>query len=111
MRSLVVWRFCYRLLLFIAYPWVRLRLRLRRRRETEYGERVSERFGDVPASVPENPIWFHTVSAGEAIAAAPLISQLIREFPEVPFLVTTMTPTGSAQVGARLSDAVAHCYA
>ena len=32
-------------------------------------------------------------------------------FPDLPFLVTTMTPTGSAQVTARLGERVHHCYA
>ena len=113
MRSLPlsVWRFAYQLLLLIAFPWVHVRLRWRARREPAYGERIAERFGHVPSTIPRLPIWFHTVSAGETIAAAPLIETLSREFPQADFLVTTMTPTGSAQVAAKLSQSVAHCYA
>ena len=101
----------YRLLLILAYPLVRLRLRLRARREPEYGERVAERFGHPPEGVPRGAVWFHTVSAGETIAAVPIIRRLAEEFAELPFLVTTMTPTGSAQVRQRLADRVGHCYA
>ena len=104
-------RGAYRLLLLLAYPWVRARLRWRARREPAYAERVPERFGYPPASLPSGSIWFHTVSAGETIAAVPIIETLAAEFPELPFLVTTMTPTGSAQVRARLGGQVAHCYA
>ena len=101
----------YQLILWLALPLVWLRLQWRARSEAAYGARVGERFGRVPAQVPSNCIWFHTVSAGETIAAAPLIRQLAEEFAPAPFLVTTMTPTGSQQVTARLSDCVAHCYA
>ena len=61
--------------------------------------------------MPKGGVWFHAVSAGETIAAAPLIDALADEFPAVPFVVTTMTPTGSEQVIRRLGDRVAHCYA
>jgi len=101
----------YKLLLWLALPVVWLRLRWRARKEPAYGQRVAERFGRVPHDVPRGCIWFHTVSAGETIAAAPLIRQLADEFDAAPFLVTTMTPTGSEQVTARLADCVAHCYA
>ena len=111
MLGLTFWRTLYRVLLAIAWPWVHVRLRWRSRREPEYGKRISERFGRVPEDVPAGPIWFHTVSAGETIAAAPLIGRLTEEFPDLEFLVTTMTPTGSAQVAERLGDRVAHCYA
>src|SRR5690606_2800628 len=70
-----------------------------------------ERFGRVPAGIPPGCIWFHTVSAGETIAAAPLIDRLAAAHPGLPFLVTTMTPTGSAQVRERLGGRVYHCYA
>jgi len=106
-----MWTFIYQLLLLLAYPWMRLRLRLRARREPAYGERVAERFGHVPAGIPKGCIWFHTVSAGETIAAAPLIADLAAAHPDIPCLVTTMTPTGSDQVQARLGDRVHHCYA
>ena len=72
---------------------------------------MGERFARLPDDIPRSPVWFHTVSAGETIAAAPLIRALAEDFPGIPFLVTTMTPTGSAQVARLLGDRVAHCYA
>ncbi len=101
----------YQLVLFLVRPLVILRLWLRARSESEYGLRQSERFGLVPGSVQKGSVWFHTVSAGETIAAASLIRELKGIFPDIPFLVTTMTPAGSAQVQERLSDVVSHCYA
>ena len=101
----------YQLVLWMALPLVWLRLSLRARKEEAYGQRKAERFGHVPPDVPSGVIWFHTVSAGETIAAAPLIRQLSESFTDTPFLVTTMTPTGSEQVTTRLADCVAHCYA
>lgn len=101
----------YQILLWLALPVVPLRLWWRSRRELGYGERVGERFGRPPAAIPKDGVWFHAVSAGETIAVAPLIEALADEFPALPFLVTTMTPTGSEQVTRRLGDKVAHCYA
>jgi 3-deoxy-D-manno-octulosonic-acid transferase len=106
-----MWWTLYQALLVLAYPVIRLRLLWRARREPEYGKRISERSGRVSDSIPTNPVWFHTVSAGETIAAAPLIRTLTEEFPELDFLVTTMTPTGSLQVTSLLADCVSHCYA
>lgn len=105
------WRLLYAVLLLLARPLVHLRLRLRARRDPAYGQRVAERFANLPGGLPQGVIWFHTVSAGETIGAAPLIRQLADCFPDQPFLVTTMTPTGSAQVQKLLGDKVAHCYA
>ncbi len=101
----------YQTVLLLARPLVYLRLRWRARREPEYGLRLAERFGEVPVEVKPHSIWFHTVSAGETIAATPLIRELVADFSDQPFLVTTMTPTGSAQVRERLTDVVEHCYA
>jgi 3-deoxy-D-manno-octulosonic-acid transferase len=106
-----MWRVLYPVVLVLAWPVVRVRLWLRGRRDDGYAERVAERFGHVPAGVPPGCVWFHTVSAGETIAAAPLIDELARAFAPLPFLVTTMTPTGSAEVRARLGERVHHCYA
>ncbi len=107
--TMMVW--VYQVILWLALPLVWVRLKLRARREPAYGERRAERLGDVPAEVRSGPIWFHTVSAGESIAAAPVIRALAEQFDDLPVLVTTMTPTGSAQVMERLGDLVDHCYA
>lgn len=104
-------RLLYNLLLLVALPWVYARLFWKSRREPGYRQRIGERFGAVPCPPPAGCVWFHTVSAGEANAAAPMIRALREHFPKRPFLVTTMTPAGSARVTALLGDIVRHCYA
>ncbi len=101
----------YRGVLVLAQPLVKWRLKKRAQNEPEYGQRVAERFGEVPVDVPAGVVWVHSVSAGETIAAINMIERLLTVYPDLPLLVTTMTPTGSAQVTQRLGEKVAHCYA
>lgn len=103
--------FFYQVLLVLVWPLVRVRLWWRGRREPGYRERVAERFGHAPADLPTGAIWVHAVSAGETIAAVPMIEGLSAANPHVPLLVTTMTPTGSGEVVRRLGSKVSHCYA
>ena len=55
-------------------------------------------------------VWVHAVSVGEVLAAAPLIHDLQRRFPEQRILVTTVTLTGAERVRALFGDSVTHCY-
>jgi len=105
----------YSLLLFLARPLVRVRLWWRARKAPAYSERVAERFGHLPEHIPRGVLWVHTVSAGETIAAAPLIRALVQQLDAAAtgqhLLVTTMTPTGSDEVERLFGGSVAHCYA
>lgn len=58
---------------------------------------------------PES-VWIHAVSVGEVLAAAPMIEQLLAEYPAMPLVVTTTTPTGSERVQALFQDRVTHVY-
>ncbi len=58
----------------------------------------------------EDVIWIHAVSAGESIAAVPLIRRLHTRYPEVRFVVTNMTPTGAERISNLLGDTVTQCY-
>ena len=107
----MLWRALYATLLILCYPVVVLRLIWRSTRYPEYRGGRRERFGRVYASSPRDVIWVHAVSAGEVIAAAPLIRRLMTMLPEVRVLVTTMTPTGASQVRRLLGNRVSHCYA
>jgi len=106
-------RWIYSLLLILIRPLVHARLKWRAYRAPAYGERTAERFGHVPSGIPQGALWVHTVSAGETIAAAGLIKKLTLDLGKknIPVLVTTMTPTGSAEVARLFGDSVAHCYA
>lgn len=99
----------YNALLHLALPWVWGRLFWKKDRA--YRRRVGERFGRVGPGIPSGVVWFHTVSAGETIAAAPIVHAVAERLAGKPVLVTTMTPAGSDRARALLGDAVAHCYA
>ena len=106
-----MWRFVYNLLLHLALPFIWIRLKTRARHTPAYADRVHERFGKVAVDTANTGIWFHTVSAGEVIAAAPLIRRVANAFPNEKILVSTMTVTGYAQVQRLLSGLVKHVYA
>jgi 3-deoxy-D-manno-octulosonic-acid transferase len=55
-------------------------------------------------------IWIHAVSVGEVQAAAPLIRQVSKQFPDRQLLITTVTPTGAAHVRTLFGETVAHSY-
>ena len=99
----------YSLLLYLLVPAVLVRLLIRGLRNRGYWLRWSERFGRV-APLPAGTLWVHAVSVGEVRAAVPLVVALEQRFPGQHILVTTMTPTGSAQVHKLFGARVAHCY-
>ena len=53
---------------------------------------------------PRDTLWLHAVSVGEVNAAAPVVNALRKLHPDLPLLVTTITPTGSARVRALWGD-------
>jgi 3-deoxy-D-manno-octulosonic-acid transferase len=103
-------RWLYSLLLYLLTPAVFVRLWLRGRKAPAYRKRWGERFGHI-APLPDRPrIWLHAVSVGETIAAAPLVRALKESYPDHALLITSTTPTGSAQVRRLFGDEVEHCY-
>ena len=69
---------------------------------------ISERFGFYRSKQPGKVVWIHAVSAGETIAAVPLVRSLLGR--GYVCLVTNMTPTGRERVQALLADEVENCY-
>lgn len=103
-------RILYSLLLYLLLPAVLVRLHWKGVRNPAYRRRWPERLGFIrPLSQP-GTIWLHAVSVGETRAALPLVRALIQRYPGRRLLITTMTPTGSAQVRELFGDEVAHCY-
>lgn len=100
----------YRLLLYLALPWVLLRLAWRGTRNRQYLERIGERFALSGPRPDADGLWIHAVSVGEVNAALPLVDRLARRWPGKPITVTTMTTTGSDRVRSALGDRVSHCY-
>jgi 3-deoxy-D-manno-octulosonic-acid transferase len=108
-------RLFYNVLLLLISPLLPLRLLWRSVKAPAYRKRIGERFGSVPEGIPQNLLWVHAVSVGETVACEPLVKALLERYPEEGVLVTTMTPTGSAQVERSfkglLGERVYHCYA
>ena len=95
-------------------PFIVVRMILRARKAPEYTQRWWQRFGffTQPKQTENGPaieqgIWFHTVSMGEFIAAAPLIEETMQANPNSLMTITTTTPTGSAQVQKHFADELA----
>lgn len=109
-------RYLYSLLFSLALPLVLGRLFYRSLRNPAHRQRWTERLGFCPALRGNAPVWIHTVSLGESIAAAPLVKSLLKRCPDRPVLLTTTTLTGSGQTCAMHREAIAagrvfHCYA
>lgn len=100
----------YRLLLLIAFPWIMVHLVVRGFRNRDYWHRWPERFGYIVPLESAERIWIHAVSVGETRAAALLVPVLMKRYPRHRILITTMTPTGSAQVRDLFGNTVEHCY-
>lgn len=103
-------RLLYSALLLLLTPLALLRLWLRGRGNPDYRKRWGERLGFVPLRPKRQRLWLHAVSVGETIAAAPLLRAWQAAHPDWALLVTTTTPTGSAQVRRLFGDSVEHCY-
>ncbi len=101
----------YTLLFYLLLPLILLRLAYRGFKAPAYRARIAERFGFFTPPDLSDCIWLHSVSVGETIAAAPLVKRLQQQYPNTPLVVTTMTPTGSAQVRSLFGNSVFHVYA
>ena len=103
-------RILYSLLLYLLLPAVLVRLGWKGVRNPAYWRRWPERWGFVAPLPQPGAIWLHAVSVGETRAAVPLVRALLQRYPGRRILITTMTPTGSAQVRELFGADVAHCY-
>lgn len=105
-------RTLYTLLFHLGLPLIAVRLWLRARNAPAYARRIAERFGRKLPAMQPGGIWVHAVSVGESIAAAPLIRELLKRYPQLPITVTCMTPTGSERIQALFGQEprVQHCY-
>ncbi len=115
--------FLYTALYYLLTPLLFIRLIVKHRKSRAYKNvrqplRLSERLGIFKTpnfTLAQAPIWIHTVSVGEFIAATPLIYRLMAQYPDTPLVITCTTTTGSAQIIKTLADdiqqgRVFHCY-
>ncbi|KRG68608.1 lipid IV(A) 3-deoxy-D-manno-octulosonic acid transferase [Pseudoxanthomonas dokdonensis] len=103
----------YSAVLYLLTPVTVYHLIWRGFRFSEYFLRWNERYGSYPGPAQRCDVWLHAVSVGEVNAAAPVIDALRRLRPELRWVVTTITPTGSERVRALWGDdeQVQHVYA
>jgi len=101
-------RYVYTVLFYLALPFILARLYWKGRKNPAYTERISERFSWGAKHASHVDVWVHAVSLGEVVASKTLVEQLLVEHQRV--LVTTMTPTGSAQVRRQFGERVSHQY-
>ena len=106
-----MFRAIYTFLSYVSAPFVFLYLIVRGLRDPSYRERRIERFGFTPPDISANGIWIHTVSAGEALAAVPIVEFLLSTYTDCSVLVTATTPAGSNEIVKRFGAQVEHCYA
>ncbi|WP_211235808.1 lipid IV(A) 3-deoxy-D-manno-octulosonic acid transferase [Psychromonas aquimarina] len=102
--------FIYNLLLTLISPIFIYTLYRPKEGKPPFGPRWKEHFGfSSPLNSAAPPVWIHTVSVGEVIAATPLIKKIKDAHPELSILVTTTTSTGAEQA-AKLGSLVEHRY-
>ncbi len=101
-----MWRAAYRLLLWLAFPWILARVWWRGRAEPAYRRSLGERFGFYARRPTRSVIWLHAVSVGETRAAEPLLRELQRRHPDCEILVTQMTATGREAAALLFGDSV-----
>lgn len=98
-------RFVYIVIAYLLAPVMIGALALRGVRDRSHWQGFSQRFG--LGRREERPcIWLHAVSVGEVQAAAPLVNALLARFPDIPLVLTTVTPTGRARAQALFKERV-----
>lgn len=101
----------YSAVLYLLIPVTVYHLIWRGFRFREYFQRWNERYGAYEQAPQPVDIWLHAVSVGEVNAAAPVVDALRRQRPELRWVVTTITPTGSERVRTLWGEGVQHVYA
>lgn len=104
-------RALYSIVLYLILPFTPLKLLWRGIRQPEYMRHIPERYGFYPDTTQERAlIWLHCVSVGETRAAAPLVHDLQKHYPNHRILLTHATPTGRAAGEQLFGDTVERCY-
>jgi len=100
----------YSAVLYLLLPITVYHLVWRGFRVREYFRRWDERYASYPHSSCQPRVWLHAVSVGEVNAAAPLVNALRALRPDIRWVITTITPTGSERVRSLWGEAVDHVY-
>lgn len=90
----------YSALLYLLLPVTVYHLVWRGFRVREYFNRWNERYASYTHACGRPRVWVHAVSVGEVNAAAPLVNALRAQRPDIRWVITTITPTGSERARA-----------
>jgi len=104
-------RILYVVLARLAAPFVFATVLWRGLSDRAYWERLGERFGFGRVRLEESSLWVHAVSVGEVQASAALVRGLRARYPNIPLVLTTVTPTGAALARSLFGDSVHLSYA
>ena len=99
-------RLLYILVAYLLAPVVAGVMLFRGLRDRSYWRDFSQRFGFGPTLTGERSLWVHAVSVGEVQAAAPLVEALLKTYPQLPLVLTTVTPTGADRARALFGSRV-----
>ncbi len=99
-------RFIYVLFAYLLAPLVVGVMLWRGLRDRSYWRNFGERFGFGQAPFAGESLWVHAVSVGEVQAATALVRALRQRYPDMPLVLTTVTPTGAERARAQFGDAV-----
>lgn len=107
-----MWRFFYTGVMYFIQPLILIFMWIRSFKAPNYRKRLGERYGFYGKLKPPKPngVIIHAASVGEVIAATPLVRRIQKEYPDLPLVFTTVTPTGSDRVKAAFGENVTHCY-
>jgi 3-deoxy-D-manno-octulosonic-acid transferase len=99
-------RFLYICIAYLISPiWIGV-LALRGFRDRSHWQGFSQRFGFGSKVRDQRSIWVHAVSVGEVQASVPLVETLLKRYPTVPLVLTTVTATGRARAQAMFGTRV-----
>ncbi|HYM62295.1 MAG TPA: 3-deoxy-D-manno-octulosonic acid transferase [Thermoanaerobaculia bacterium] len=71
----------------------------------KYLANFPERMGLYRTEARQHDLWIHAVSVGEAVAAGPVVREILRQRPGTSIVFTTTTITGQAQARRLFPDA------
>lgn len=102
----------YRIVTLLLHPLLPIYLRQRARRGKEDVTRMGERFGRATQPRPSGKLlWFHAASVGEMLSLIPLMKLIQQTYPEMHFVLTTVTVTSARIAAERLPEGIIHQFA
>ncbi len=101
----------YRILTFLATPFIYVWLYIRLLRGKEDSKRIYERFGFQMHARPTGKlIWLHGASVGECLSMMPLINRLLEQNKNLKIMVTSGTVSSAKLMEKRLPKRAFHEY-